>query len=317
MGRSGAFPQWLEMVDFAKVSFQLELIENCYLPPQALLQLRRELFGALQQLRHEGTPEQMAILQQLLLPEVSTDPVVQRLVQKPAPPFVIDPGLLQQGDYAQGEEIELSVVFFGRGIPALKEFIGLLETVGNRGLFKGQGRFCLRSLSSVDLNGDYTRLTKDQLTPAISPLSWWLEQQPDVSGSVQLNLVSPMRLISHGRPLFRASFLDILPFILRRVSHMVLSHGQMDMPLHQHNLFDHQQIMDTACQIAVEENYLRWQDWRTLHQYERKRPLGGLAGHLRLSGDAVEEIAWLLQLGSLFNIGKSATYGCGHYRLLP
>jgi hypothetical protein len=316
MGYSGTFPHWLELVDFAEVSFRLELTEDCHLPPQALLQLRRELLGALQQLQHQGTPERFAVLQQLLKPDLSPDPVLQRLVQQPAPPFVFASDLSQHGDYAQGEEIELSVLFFGRGISALKEFIGLLETVGSRGLFKGQGRFGLRALSSVSLNGDHTHLTKEQLTPAVSPLSWWLEQQPEIAGSAQLDVVSPMRLMSQGRPLFKAGFADIFPFILRRVSHMLLSHGQVDMPLHHRSLFDHQRIMDVACQVVVEESCLRWQDWRILEQDQRKRPLGGLSGYLRLSGDAVQEIAWLLRLGGLFNIGKSASYGCGHYRLL-
>ncbi len=316
MAYSGSFPPWLEQIDFARVLFSLEFMEDCRLPPLALLQLRRELLLTLKGMARAG--EDVTELKALLLPELSPDPVVRRLVQKPAPALVISPDHSPRTSFAQREALVLDVLFLGQGIAALADFARLLAAVGNRGLFKGQGRFRLRALASINVNGEKTPLDGDgPLTPVVTPVSWWLEQQPPLSAPLRLEIVSPMRLVSRGKPLFKAGFGEVFPFIHRRVSQMLLSHGLVEMPLHHRSLFDQQQLDAAAARVEVRQNGLRWQDWRTLDQEYRQRSIGGLTGHLCLTGAALDELLWLLQLGSLLHIGKSAGFGCGCYRLRP
>ena len=101
----------------------------------------------------------------------------------------------------------------------------------------------------------------------------------------------------------------MFPFVLRRVSSMLACHAEVEV------ISNPQRLLELAGEVSEIENSLHWQDWRQLKGEEWKQDLGGLNGRLLLSGRALAEIFWLLQLGSLFSIGKSATYGAGQYCL--
>ena len=62
-----------------------------------------------------------------------------------------------------------------------------------------------------------TRCPLGEIAPPVNDLRWWLETFAEVD-SIVLEFVTPARLLSHGRPLFRIDFARLFPYILRRVS---------------------------------------------------------------------------------------------------
>ena len=101
----------------------------------------------------------------------------------------------------------------------------------------------------------------------------------------------------------------MFPFILRRVSALLAHYGQVEL------VHDARHFQALAQQIVTDENHLRWKDWRRLRNHQGGQNLGGLVGSLDLSGGALNDLSWVLHLGSLFNIGKGAAFGAGQYVL--
>ena len=100
-------PTELQRVEYAQLYFHLEVCDYFDLPRLGLLQLRRELFQALQQLRETGENELVVQLNRLLQPDLPIDPVLLRTAQKPAPAIVLAPDLTQQGLIEPKERIVL------------------------------------------------------------------------------------------------------------------------------------------------------------------------------------------------------------------
>ncbi len=307
-------PQKLQRVEYARIYYHLQIIDCFDLPELALLQLRRELWQALAGLEASGAAEEAAALEKLLRPAPPVDPLLKKLVQKPAPPFVLHPDSRLSGMIEAGQQIVLPVLFLGRGVDTIEAFTTLLEQLGILGLFKGSGRFRLARIEAEDPSGQCILLwgaseIRRDLSPPTCDLLWWLQRQPLVTDRVTIELFSPLRLLRQKKPLFNTDFRQLFPFLLRRVSAMLAAHTGLSF------ISDPVGLLGLAEQVEVTENRLRWQDWRRLQGDTNSQDLGGLSGSIALQGPALAELAWVLQVGSLLNLGKGATYGAGQVRL--
>ncbi len=307
-------PQELERVEYAQVYFHLEIGGYFDLPPFGLLQLRRELQQALKILLAEGQVDDPQQARSLLCPELPIDPRLRRLVQKPAPAFVLKPDISRHGLIEPKERLILPVVFVGTGLKQVALFSQLLETLGPLGLYHGSGQFCLDGVEAEDASGLRAMLwtkgdVRRSLMPPISDLYWWSQRQRSGGEQLVLEFSTPLRLLRQNKPVFKPKFSDIFPFLLRRVTALLASHGNLEIAV------DPQLLIQQAGQIDVVANQLQWQDWRRLTGQETAQDLGGLLGELHLQGPGLAEILWLLQLGSLFSLGKGASYGAGQYSL--
>ena len=244
----------------------------------------------------------------------SLDPVLRSQIQKPSPALVVSPDASCHGLIEPGARIVLPVLFVGSGLTALNSFIRLLQALGPLGLYHGAGEFELEGIEAEDASGVRAMLRQrgdleTALAPPISDLGWWLGRQQCGMETLSLKLVSPLRLISRGRPLFKASFAELFPFVLRRVTGMLASHAGIEA------IMNPAALIRMAADLKVVDNRLYWQDWRALQIAGGEQQFGGLMGKLTLAGPALSELVWLLQLGSLFNVGKGAPYGAGQYQL--
>ncbi len=313
LGYQVPFPPELQQIEYVKLCFHLNLVTDLKVSALALLQLRRELLQAAKTFP-ERDEDFVSQIQQLFNPSMATDPVVQRLVQKPAPALVISPLQLYVEEFRVKQTIILPVLFIGAGINAIGSFIKLLHYLGTCGLIHGRGKFLITSVTGEDGSGICSELEFNQESPEktifpVCNLGWWLERQEQLSGSVLFELVSPMRVVKQSKPLFGADFVDIFPFILRRVTALIASHSNAE--------FKHSvgELVSISADIDVIKNGLSWHDWRTLKCDIRHQSLGGLLGTMTLSGNGLQELMWVLQLGTLFNCGKGAAYGAGQFRL--
>ena len=314
MGYNAPFPAELQQVEYVKLYFHLEISSYFDLPFLGLLQLRRELLQALRTFPAQERSGFVSGLKQLLQPSLPNDPALLRQIQKPAPAMVISPEVSRSGLIEPKQKIVLPVLFVGSGVHAIDPFVSLLQYLGTLGLYRGTGQFVLEGVEAEDGSGVKSMLWFDkkqagQLTPPVCNLSWWLERQAGLDNSVRLEIMTPLRLLSRGKPLFKAQFSSIFPFIMRRVTALLAGHAGVELS------FDPARLISLASQVKLLENQLLWQDWRTLKMEQRDQNLGGLMGSLTIAGDELAELLWILQLGSLSNFGKGAAYGAGQYRL--
>lgn len=314
MGYIAPFPPELQQVEYVKLYFHLEISGYFDLPFLGLLQLRRELLQALRTFPIQERGVFFVELRQLLQPELANDPVLLRQIQKPSPALVISPDISQHGLIEPKQRIILPVFFIGTGINAINSFVSLLQHLGTRGLYHGSGQFILEGVEAEDGSGKrsmlwYAGKQTDQLVPPVCNLSWWLERQAYSGGSVEIEIITPLRLLHQGKPLFKGQFIKIFPFLLRRVTALLAAHAGVELT------FDPARLISLAGLVEAFENQLCWKDWRTLERGQSDQNLGGLMGSIKMTGAGLSELIWILQLGSLLNFGKGAPYGAGQYRL--
>ncbi|KIH75736.1 Uncharacterized conserved protein [Geoalkalibacter ferrihydriticus] len=299
-----------DSLDFVRVVFTLEFQEPFDLDEGRMLRLRRDLRAAA--LLTLGDEE---AYRTLFDPPLTQDPVALKRFQRPGPSFVVRPDPERCGYYDSGDCFDMDVLFWGRGIQGLTEFAHTLQSLGANGLNHGEGRFDLLQVSARNPSGAQVRLWSggqlpQQLAPPVVSVAWWLDSLPPLEDRATMDFVTPARLLSQGRPLFRPTFATLFPFILRRVSSMVHAHcGGIE-------LFDDPKPLQLAAQgVETLVNELFWKDWRTLEGDGGAQDIGGVSGRLILAGEGLAEIGWLLRIGSLLQLGKGAAYGAGCYRL--
>lgn len=297
-------------VEFSLLRFQLEFQEPYRLNLEVLLRLRRDLRTTASHVLGERGGRRFSAL---FDPPLPVDPVALRRFQRPGPPFVFLPDPEQQGDYDAGDRFVLCVAFWGQGIQLLGDFARVLQSLGKLGLHRGEGLFELAAIEAEDAAGNRFPVWQEgsgmpDFAPPVNDLRWWLNRFSETSSTV-LEFLTPARLLSQGRPLFQVDFRRLFPFILRRVGSMLHAHCGAEV------IDDPGSLLAAVAQVRETENRLGWQDWRTLAGPEQAQELGGVAGSIRLEGEGLPAVLWILRVGTLMNVGKGASFGSGRFRL--
>ena len=302
----------LNKSEYCRVVFDLEFQERFTFGRDLLLRLRRELKRAASTTFMDKDLHHRII--NMLDPDPADDPYSRRLYQKPSPPFVIHP--LEAANIVRdaGDFFRLEVIFFGDCGQHISLFCSLMQCLGSIGFYRGEGRFELINLGAYDQSGELTRLPiPDPGQPVESvpliPFLWWVEELTRLSAPLTLTFQTPARLLSNNKPLFNPAFTDIFPFILRRVTSMFHAWYGVDF------VKDAQDLINSAADLDVLSSDLRWQDWRTLNGDSSEQNLGGIVGRMHLDRIGSDELITIITLGSLLNIGKSASYGSGKFTL--
>jgi hypothetical protein len=302
----------ISAVELVKVRYRLTLLEPFHFEPEMILHWRKELLRGARQAVESGADS--LLLNALLDPRPAADPYAQKKFQKPSPSFVIDPVNLRAGDYAAGELLSLEVLFPGDGVGHAVTFARLLIGLGSIGLFKGAGRFELDSIWSMYRRDGWQAVwTKgDSLGSVSMPIlnvQWLIEEEKVESHPLLLRFVSPARLLQKNRPLFKAEFSDLFPFVLRRVTSLLYSCCQLELDL------DITDLINQAHTVSTYSNRLTWQDWRHLDADHGIQGVGGVAGSVEITAGLTDDLHTFLCLAELFNIGKGASYGAGRFVL--
>jgi hypothetical protein len=124
-----------------------------------------------------------------------------------------------------------------------------------------------------------------------------------------VRFVTPARLLSHGRPLFQVELATLAPFLLRRVTSVLATAAAID------PWDDADALLAAVRSLKTGSNTLRWSDWRVVDGEGGLVDLGGVTGTLQFPSLRSEEIQGLFYLASLFNIGRGASFGSGHFCL--
>ncbi|MGD8175637.1 CRISPR system precrRNA processing endoribonuclease RAMP protein Cas6 [Marinimicrobium sp. ARAG 43.8] len=131
---------------------------------------------------------------------------------------------------------------------------------------------------------------------------------------IQLHLKTPLRLQQKGR---LVSAKDLTPgLFLRNLIRRVSFHVCTQQP-DAYTLADIHQLNTLADQVQEGERELTWSDWqRYSSRQKQKMTLGGLIGHWQLL-HVPPALLHLIYLGQWLHIGKEATFGLGHYVMIP
>lgn len=239
-----------------------------------------------------------------------TGPGTSASPHTPAPPhpYVIEPPLTRQTDYAASDEMEFGLLLFGKANDFLAFFLHAADLMGRRGIGRGRDGGATFGLVSVrDDNGDVIfdpetgRLLGD---PRPRQLAVPMEH-PDGQGSLSISFATPFRLkyMNHLQ--------DDLPFhvlvraMLRRISGLFAHHGNGEPNL------DYKGLVHRAMSIATSSHDLRWQDWERYSNRQKSRMLlGGIIGVVTYT-DVPGEYLPLLSLAKLVHLGKQTSFGLG------
>lgn len=307
-------PETLKGIEFARIVFDLEFQEAARFDAGYLLRLRRNLRQLAGHVLSEETGQAEAFAA-LFDPPLPDDPVGRKRFQRPGPGFVIQGQAMEPGSFSPDDRLRIKVAFFGRAIQFLSQFALVLEATGQSGLFRDEGVFDIGAINGEDSAGQLQLLwlpgdSFAEMTPPLRDAHWWItSRQPAATEYVELSFITPARLMAGGRPLFRPSFSDLFPFILRRVTSMAYAHCGIEL------IEDPAPLLMAARQVEVLVNELKWHDWRRLEGEDRSQDIGGVFGRLRLAGAELEDVLWLLQVAELLQLGKGAAYGAGAFRL--
>lgn len=227
---------------------------------------------------------------------LSNDPSAVKRFQKPPLPFAFRiPCLGLRTGSDSGRELVLNIA--GSAVNDIDCYISAV-----RGVFSslcnasGIGARIMR-VATIGVDGtameigqenrDVSLITGDDIIPPVWPVS-----------SVELDFVSPLRLVRDGGALHRLAFSDYIRPLMRRISSLAYYYCGMEYDL------DFQGLAGGSLQVSADETHLEWM--------KGEGSTSGIQGRIRFSGNLQEYIRFIA-LGERFNLGKGAAYGMGAY----
>lgn len=223
------------------------------------------------------------------------------------------------GEWEAGQQIDVELVLFGRGIDALPEVIFALAAAGQRGLGPSRTRLALRHAELRELADDGALVTRplfdgETLAPPPYgvPLRRLLALREGECGApalrnVALALRSPARVVHQGKLARSLPLHVVVRSLLRRVSAIADFHGALSLDA------DFAGLVRAAETVVTVQESLSWTDQhRRSARQGREHALGGVVGHVEYA-DVPPALASLLAVGTLTHLGKGTAFGLGHY----
>ena len=239
-------------------------------------------------------------------------PPFLRGVDQAVRPYVFEP-LGVAGRLEPGETLRFDLLLFGQAVDLQAYAILAVERMAATGLGSGRARFRLVLVETADSGGGTRRLFAAGSPPSSVPV------RPSVPppailppGPVSLHFLTPLRLKVRDHLNDKPTFRDLAFNMLRRVLELAHFH----VPGAEVN-WSFRDYLDRAKDVHITGGDLRWHDWERWSQRQQTAmKLGGLVGHLRLSGD-LAPFAPLLCTAEIVHVGKGSTFGLGKVEIKP
>ncbi len=233
-------------------------------------------------------------------------------------PFVIEPPLDDRTRYAAGDALEFGLVLIGRGIDYLPYFLLGFEQAAKSGLgqeYVGARLERVEALYPWQPVGDVIyqdgrALTASRSLPLIDAEAI-AARAAQLPTDLRLVLHTPLRLKTRGAWLRAIEPAAIVQAICWRLNALAIFHGGGPWQV------DHRALVDQARSIAVEQQQVRWVDWKrmsTRGDEPRTMTLGGIVGSALLR-NVPPEVRAVLLAGSLVHVGKACVFGHGKFDL--
>lgn len=224
--------------------------------------------------------------------QLSSDPELVRLYQRPGVPFILGP--LHQ---AQSGQFELSLVLLGPAIHHVGLFVRAIE--------QSLGDACIYRVSVCDYQNQQhilTDLSSHSLAdmPILSAATVLDLATPRFASCRQIlvTLASPLRMMHQGHELTRFDPGLFIRAVLRRISSLTAYYGTSPDP----------DLFRRYAQLTAR--------FRLLSQRPHQQGRRGVSGCFELEGPC-NELGPLLSFGGLLHLGKGAAYGNGAFMVSP
>lgn len=243
-------------------------------------------------------------------------------------PFIIEPPLDRQTDYAPGETLTFQLKLIGHAADFLTYFTLAFRELGRRGLGvalerpglgKKRGRFRLTRIEAVNpLSGtqqtvfdqaERNRIQLRSLPVDSATITTHAATLP--TDRITLNFLTPTRLKHRGRwvnegPPFQA----LIKVLLSRTSSLSYFHCGQRLDV------DFRGLIDRAAEVKTARCQTHWEDWSRFSGRQKQRvEMGGLVGRVTYAGDLGGYLP-LLALGELIHVGKGTIFGNGQYEIV-
>ncbi|MGK0290658.1 MAG: CRISPR-associated endoribonuclease Cas6 [bacterium] len=224
-------------------------------------------------------------------------------------PYIIQPPQSNETEFKKGQLIQFSFLLFGDYIQNLHQIIFSFLKLGQSGLGQHRGKYSLHLVEQKVENQWKTIFHHETQHLENENTLVPLKIQKNLnSSSVNLQLLTPLRIKSKGKYLNQFNFLAFWQSLLKRAHTLVRnfeSHPKLD---------ELEDLWDKAPNIEVRSD-VYWHDWeRYSAQQKDTMKLGGLLGSIELKGD-LSLILPLLKIGEKIHVGKNTSFGLGQYRL--
>ena len=210
-------------------------------------------------------------------------------------PFVLLPPLDQQQNYKAGEDFQCELTLFANATQHAAIVQIAIEYLGNRlGLGYNKGKFAI------------TDITEETFRQP-STLS------PENAQTVSLNLVTRLRLKSHGQLQKQTPpFSLIVERLLGRLKTLQSSydHQQRETPVDQQR---YRELLHQSRNITTLDSTMQWDDWNRYSGRQKEwMKFGGLLGQSHYQG-GLQPFMPYLRIGEWCHIGGKSSFGLGKY----
>jgi hypothetical protein len=235
--------------------------------------------------------------------QLSTDPEALRRYQKPPLPFVFSVPILDNRDNQAGV-LECGMIVVGRAITCLDMLLrgfSVLLAAKNDSLHNK-----LLVASSRDCQGNVFPLGSSETLShpenlAVISAEDILGKCPWECGNLTVQLLSPLRLVAHGRLLNRFDFSLFALSLMRRISSMAYYYGRYEFDC------NFKELSNLAHKVMCREDHFgttRGGSWKT----------AGINGYGCFSGN-IGGLLPFFMLGRYLHAGKNAAFGMGAFEL--
>ena len=236
---------------------------------------------------------------------LSSDPATVKRHQKPPLPFVFDIPFLTPGR-ADVADAEIGLTLVGNAVPSADRFIVAVTRMLEGELHGSDPAVSLDCVASGTLSGDRAPVIPSKGGDVLGNLRILSAQDvgggtKGSEGTVNLQLLTPLRLFHEGKLQRRLDGSVFLRGLIRRVSSLAAMYGGSEME-------------DDFRWLAERSRGVRLHDAEFLYDDGGGHSSAGVMGKGSFEGDLDPFLPYLF-IGEYLHAGKGASWGFGRYRL--
>ena len=235
---------------------------------------------------------------------LSTDPAAVRRYQKPPLPFTFSLPQLPLPPN-RGREVEISLTLVGSAIQFISQYLSALTLALSS--FGPAGRYVARPVraETVDYYGVRSPVWEagremDEKNLILLSADGIQQAFPLTPDGLRLRLLTPLRLLSGGKPVRELTFSLLVRSLIRRITALAYYYGHYEMDM------DFKWLAERSREISCTDGDFCWEGDNGKY--------AGILGSGTFNGVLGEFHSFLL-LGEYLQCGKGAAYGYGQFLL--
>lgn len=206
-----------------------------------------------------------------------------------------------------GQSLSVNMVLVGKANQRLPVVIKALSAAGQRGLGKRRVRGQLQQVTQISAQA----APKILLGDSVEPVEACVEMPiiPALPETLRWQWLTPYKPSGSAGRTFE--FERMMMAVIRRISLLQYFYTGVQLEA------DFKQLKADAAQVQPEHTALHWQAYQRYSAVHGKSlDISGWLGAIELQPRAVQSLWPYLWLGQWLGVGKNASMGFGHYRLL-